>query len=477
MNLPDHKTKIVCTIGPASSSEEMLRELIFAGMNVARINFSHGSFEDHSKVIRLIKKLCDELNVVVSVMADLPGPKIRVGEIKDSPINLQKGDKVKLTTDRIVGSKDLIPVDFDKLPYCIAKKSDVYFNDGFIQMRCSGICSNEAECEVIVGGQLSSHKGVNLPGIDLLLDPVTEKDLEILDFALEEGVNCFSVSFIEQGSDIQKIRDHAAKKGRSVFLVAKIERGHSVGNIDDIMEATDALMIARGDLGVEIPIEEVPIVQKELIHKANLRGIPVITATHMLESMTDNVRPTRAEATDVANAILDGTDAIMLSGETAVGKYPVEAVHTMVKIAKETEAWRDSTGRGMSLIRNAIGETEMGISDVISLQVYDAIRKLSIEFVVTPTYSGATPRRISRFKPENWIIAMSHLELTCEQLAYSYGVYPLHVSDNSEDLEKKVLGALLSRGIGKSGDTIVLTQGYSGGTNLLKIIEIEHLVE
>lgn len=472
MKLPDHKTKIVCTIGPASSSEEMLRELILNGMNVARINFSHGSFESHGKVIRTIKKLCKELDVVVSIMADLPGPKIRVGQLQDEPLNLQKGDKVKLTTDKITGSGDLIPVDFDKLPYCIAKTSNVYFNDGFIQMRCSGVCGNEAECEVVVGGQLSSHKGVNLPGIDLLLDPVTEKDLEIVDFALGEGVNCFSVSFVERGSDIRKVRDHAAKKGRSVFLVAKIERSQTLNNIDDIMDETDGLMVARGDLGVEIPIEKVPIVQKELIHKANLRGIPVITATHMLESMTENIRPTRAEATDVANAILDGTDAVMLSGETAVGKYPIETVRTMVSIAKKTEMWRTSTGFGLDIIRKGIDETTMNISDVISLQVHEAIRKLPIKYVVVPTYSGGTPRRISRFKPDEWIVAMSHLDLTCEQLAYSYGVYPVKVTDESVELEKKVNRSLRSKGIGNPGDMIVLTQGHAGGTNLLKIIEL-----
>ncbi|SES84278.1 pyruvate kinase [Methanococcoides vulcani] len=472
LKLPDHKTKIVCTIGPASSSEEVLRELILNGMNVARINFSHGSFESHGKVIRTIKKLCKELDVVVSIMADLPGPKIRVGQLQDEPLNLQKGDKVKLTTDKIVGSGDLIPVDFDKLPYCIAKTSDVYFNDGFIQMRCNGVCSNEAECEVVVGGLLSSHKGVNLPGTDLLLDPVTERDLEIVDFVLDEGVNCFSVSFIVRGTDIQKVRDHAAKKGRSVFLVAKIERSQTLNNIDDIMDVTDGLMVARGDLGVEIPIEEVPIVQKELIHKANLRGIPVITATHMLESMTENIRPTRAEATDVANAILDGTDAVMLSGETAVGKYPVETVKTMVNIAKKTEMWRTSTGFGLDLIRKGIDETTMNISDVVSVQVHEAIKRLPIKYVVIPTYSGGTPRRISRFKPDEWIIAMSHLDMTCEQLAYSYGVYPVKVTDGSESIEQKANESLRSKGIGDPGDMIVLTQGHTGGTNLLKIIEL-----
>ncbi len=472
LKLPDHKTKIVCTIGPASSSEEVLRELILNGMNVARINFSHGSFESHGKVIRTIKKLCKELDVVISIMADLPGPKIRVGQLQDEPLTLQKGDKIKLTTDKIVGSGNLIPVDFDKLPYCIAKTTDVYFNDGFIQMRCSGVCNNEAECEVVVGGLLSSHKGVNLPGTDLLLDPVTERDLEIVDFALGEGVNCFSVSFIERGSDIEKVRYHAEKKGHSVFLVAKIERSQSLKHIDGILDMTDGLMVARGDLGVEIPIEEVPIVQKELIQKANLRGIPVITATHMLESMTENIRPTRAEATDVANAILDGTDAVMLSGETAVGKYPVETVRTMVNIAKQTEKWRTKKSFGLDLIRKGIDETIMNISDVISLQVHEAINRLPIEYVVTPTYSGGTPRRISRFKPEEWIIAMSHLDLTCEQLAYSYGVYPIKVMDGFEGLEDKVNNTMRAKGIGKSKDMIVLTQGHEGGTNLLKIIQL-----
>ncbi len=477
MQIPDHKTKIVCTIGPASSSEEVIRELVLTGMNVARINFSHGSFESHSEVIWRVRKVAADLDRTIAILADLPGPKIRIGKLEKEPIMLHKGNFVTLTVDDVPGNEKRIPVSYKQLPESVVPGSLVYLSDGFIQLRCLEISGKDVLCEVLIGGQLYSHKGLNLPGAKIFLDPVTEKDFKILEFALSEEIDTFSISFIESAEDIRKVRSFAAARGKSVYIVAKIERRQAVENIQEILKETDALMVARGDLGVEIPIQEVPSVQKELIQSAKLLGIPVITATHMLASMTDNIRPTRAEATDVANAILDGTDAVMLSEETAVGNYPVEAVEMMAKIAKTTENWRSRTKWGLDTMIKGITAREMSVDEVITLQVYEALQKLPVAAVLTPTRSGATPRRISRFKPETWILAFSRVPRTCGFLSLSYGVYPVAVRETIESWEKETTEKAKELGFVKSGDIVVFTQGPSlgkpGGTNMLKILTLE----
>ncbi|MFZ2499634.1 pyruvate kinase [Methanosarcina sp.] len=476
MQIPDHKTKIVCTIGPASSSEEKIRELVLAGMNVARINFSHGDFESHSEVIRRVRKVAEELDRTIAILADLPGPKIRIGKLEKEPLMLHKGNLVTLTIDDAPGNAERIPVSYKQLPESVTPGSLIYLSDGFIQLRCLEISGKDVLCEVLIGGQLYSHKGLNLPGAKIFLDPVTEKDFKILEFALNKEIDTFSISFVENAEDIRKVRDFAAARGKSVYIVAKIERREAVQNIEEILEATDALMVARGDLGVEIPIQEVPSVQKELIQSAKLLGIPVITATHMLASMTDNIRPTRAEATDVANAILDGTDAVMLSEETAVGNYPVEAVEMMVKIAKTTENWRSRTKWGLDTMIKDITAREMSVDEVITLQVYEALQKLPVAAVLTPTRSGSTPRRISRFKPDPWILAFSRVPRTCSFLSLSYGVYPITVKETIESWEKETTKKAEELGFAKSGDIVVLTQGPASGkpgTNMLKILTLE----
>lgn len=477
MQIPDHKTKIVCTIGPASSSEEMIRKLILTGMNVARINFSHGNFESHSEVIRRVRKVAAELNRTVAILADLPGPKIRIGKLEKEPIMLHKGNFVTLTVDEELGNEKRIPVSYKQLPESVVSGSLIYLSDGFIQLRCLEISGNDVLCEVLIGGELYSHKGLNLPGAKIFLDPVTEKDFKILEFALSKEIDIFSISFIESAEDIHKVRNFAAARGKSIHIVAKIERRQAVENIHEILKETDGLMVARGDLGVEIPIQEVPSVQKEIIQSAKLLGIPVITATHMLASMTNNIRPTRAEATDVANAILDGTDAVMLSEETAVGNYPVEAVEIMAKIAKATENWRSKTKWGLDTIIKGIMAREMSIDEVITLQVHEALQKLPVAAVLTPTRSGATPRRISRFKPETWILAFSRVPRTCDFLSLSYGVYPVNVKETKEGWEKKATEKAKELGFVKSGEVVIFTQGPSlgkpGGTNMLKILTLE----
>ncbi|MDD2614204.1 MAG: pyruvate kinase [Methanosarcina sp.] len=477
MQIPDHKTKIVCTIGPASSSEEMIRKLMLTGMNVARINFSHGNFESHSEVLQRVRKVAAELNRTVAILADLPGPKIRIGKLEKEPIMLHKGNFVTLTVDEELGNEKRIPVSYKQLPESVVPGSLIYLSDGFIQLRCLEISGNDVLCEVLIGGELYSHKGLNLPGAKIFLDPVTEKDFKILEFALSKEIDIFSISFIESAEDIHKVRNFAAARGKSVHIVAKIERRQAVENIHEILKETDGLMVARGDLGVEIPIQEVPSVQKEIIQSAKLLGIPVITATHMLASMTNNIRPTRAEATDVANAILDGTDAVMLSEETAVGNYPVEAVEIMAKIAKATENWRSKTKWGLDTIIKGIMAREMSIDEVITLQVHEALQKLPVAAVLTPTRSGATPRRISRFKPETWILAFSRVPRTCDFLSLSYGVYPVNVKETKEGWEKKATEKAKELGFVKSGEVVIFTQGPSlgkpGGTNMLKILTLE----
>ena len=434
MQIPDHKTKIVCTIGPASSSEEVIRKLVLTGMNVARINFSHGDLESHKEVIRRVRKVAEELDRIVAILADLPGPKIRIGKLEKEPIMLHKGNLVTLTIDEFPGNSERIPVNYKQLTESVVPGSLIYLSDGFIQLRCLGVSEKDVKCEVIIGGELYSHKGLNLPGAKIFLDPVTEKDLKIVEFALNEEIDTFSISFIENAEDIRKVRSFAAARGKSVNIVAKIERRQAVDNIGEILTEADALMVARGDLGVEIPIQEVPSIQKELIQNSKLLGIPVITATQMLASMTDNIRPTRAEATDVANAILDGTDAVMLSEETAVGNYPVEAVEMMVKIAKTTEEWRSRTKWGLDTMLKGIMMREMSVDEVITLQVHEALQRLPIAAVLTPTRSGATPRRISRFKPETWILAFSRFPKTCSFLSLSYGVYPIYCKRSNRKL-------------------------------------------
>lgn len=479
MDLPDHKTKIVCTIGPASSSEEVLRELIIQGMNVARLNFSHGDMDDHRTIIKRIRAIAKELNRVVAIMADLPGPKIRVGVIQNEPMILEKGQHVVLTSREVLGKDSLIPVQYKQITDSVIPGSPIYLNDGFIQLDCTSIEGDDIYCEVVVGGPLFSKKGINLPGSQLFINPITGRDLEIVDFGFEEGLSIFCLSFIESKEDVLEVRNYAQSKGKDIFIVSKIERERAVENIDSIIKESNAIMIARGDLGVEIPIQDVPIVQKNIIHKANLMSTPVITATQMLESMTGNIRPTRAEATDVANAIIDGTDAIMLSAETAVGKYPVETVRMMARIAKSTEKWRDHTTIGLEMMKKAIQKMNMGVEDMISIQVNDALRSLPVRYVITPTVSGKTPRHISRFRPDIWILGFSRYPLTCEQLAMQYAVYPVLTRQKVDDWEETVMDALEKASIVDSGDMIILTQGQvsghgkPGGTNLLKFIEVK----
>ena len=479
MKLPRHKTKIVCTIGPASRSEHVLRELITSGMSVARLNLAHGTLEEHREEIQRIRSVAQKIGRDVTILLDLPGPKIRIGKLEKEPLMLKKGENLTLTTQNVLGTPSLIGVNYERLPESVSKGSIIYLNDGFIQLRVQEVRGNEVRCKVIIGGPLLSYKGLNLLRAKNLPEPITEKELDYVNFGLKEGVDVFSVSFVEKAEDILKVKEFAVKREHSINVVAKIEREEAIKNIDEILDVADAIMVARGDLGVQIPIEDVPGVQKRLISKANLLGRPVITATQMLESMTENIRPTRAEVTDVANAILDGTDAVMLSEETAIGSYPAETVKMMAKIATSIECQRNTVRLASDLenyFRMGPGRNNVTVEDVVSLSVIEAINTLDVRIIVTPTDNGSIPCRIARFKSHCWIISFSSNENTHRFLALSYGVYPVLVTKRVDRLDEEVMKSLINFGIVKKGDRVVVTEGISqgecGGTNGLKIITV-----
>jgi len=439
---PDYKTKIVCTIGPASRSERTLEELMRQGMNVARLNFSHGTLEEHTEDILRIRDVAARLNHSCTILADLPGIKIRVGKIHNEPVDLKEGNKITLTTTDIVGSPERISVNYERLAESVSQGSLIYLNDGFIQLLVETIAEKEVLCRVVVGGQLLSHKGMSIPGARMHVDPVTPKDLEFISFGLREGVDAFGISFVEKGEDILKVRQFIRESGGSAYLVAKIERAEALENIDGILETTDAIMIARGDLGVQIPLENLPGVQKRVIHKANLLGCPVITATQMLLSMTDHVRPTRAEVSDVANAILDGTDAVMLSEETAIGSYPVDAVDMMARIAASIERDRQSTesfsGPGDQL-KPPEGAEMKDIDYVIFCNIVGLARSLAARYIAVSSVKGDEPRKIAGFKPDCWILAFNKDEKIRRFMDLSYGVLPVAIHEDSERSLKSIL--------------------------------------
>jgi pyruvate kinase len=473
MALPANKTKIVCTIGPASDSPEVMEEMIRAGMNVARLNFSHGDFESHGQVIAKLGAAAQAAGRRVAIMADLPGPKMRIRQLKEEPIELKPDAYFTLTTEDIVGDHKRVSMTFDRLPQAVKPGDTLYLNDGLIQLAVERVDGNDVKCRVLVGGRLRSRKGLNLPGIDLGISAFTDRDHECLKFALEQGVDAVSQSFVENAADIASVRDAAAALGHDPFIIAKIERSRAREHIDGILKAADGIMIARGDLGVEIPIQQIAVAQKYLMHEANLIGKPVITATQMLESMTNNRRPTRAEATDVANAILDGTDCVMLSGESAMGMYPVEAVRMLAKIAAAIEPHRPSRN-----VREVLSESDqddnISLRDLIAVSVEAALGRVSPAAVIVPTRSGASARSITRFRLPVWITAVSSLEKTCQKLQFSYGVFPIHEPDHPEDWKGFARNWLRTHGV--DGELVILTEGPSSkhpeANNRMEIIDL-----
>jgi pyruvate kinase len=472
IDLPPKKTKIVCTIGPASQAQEMLERMIINGMNVARLNFAHGDFDSHSQVIKNIRAAAAAVGRRVAIMGDLPGPKIRVGRLAQESVELERGQSFILQTDDIVGNKQQASVSFAGLPKAVKPGNKIYLSDGFIQLKVVKVEGQQVHCEVLVGGELRSHKGVNLPDLDLGIGAFTDNDRRFLEFAAEQKLDAISQSFVEGPGDIRTVREAAATMNFTPFIIAKIERSRAVENLEEILQVTDGIMVARGDLGVEIPIEKIAISQKRIIRQANLYERPVITATHMLESMVHNRRPTRAEATDVANAILDGTDCVMLSEETAMGNYPDEAVAMMTDIAQVTEPYcnRREVRR---LLETAKDSNQISTDDLISLSIFFSVEVLTPTAIITPTLSGATSRRISRFRLPIWIVAVSPNESTCQSLQFSYGVYPVHETEQPANWELYARSWLERHGLAEN--LALLTRGTSaantGTTNQLEIID------
>ncbi|MBA4417001.1 MAG: pyruvate kinase [Syntrophus sp. (in: bacteria)] len=458
MKLPSHKTKIVCTIGPASDSLEMMIRMIEAGMNVARLNFSHGDFVTHKKVIENLRAASLSVGCRIAIMADLSGPKMRIGIINPEPVDLIPGESFILTTEEITGNKDRVSVSFAGLHQSVKPGDTLFLNDGNIELQVVKVAGNDVICTVQVGGELRSRKGLNLPGINLGIGAFTERDHECLKFALENGVDAISQSFVEGAADVEAVRKAAADLGYRPFIIAKIERSNALDNINEIIAAADGIMIARGDLGVEVPIEQIALVQKRLMGLAKIYSKPVITATQMLESMTDNRRPTRAEATDVSNAILDGTDCVMLSEESAMGKYPVDAVAMLAKIAAAVEPHRPAM-TVEELFQGVDLTGKLRPAHLIALSVEASLKYMLPAVVFVPTRSGTTARRIAGFRFPVWTVAVSSQEATCQALQFSQGVYAVHESDHPDDWNAYAREWLQKFEV--TGNFIILTEGPS----------------
>ncbi len=471
------RTKIVCTIGPTSRAPEMLTRLMQAGMNVARLNFSHGTAEFHAENIQCIRETAAALAKPVAILGDLQGPKLRVGIMQEDGIPLTVGEPVVLTTESITGVPGRVPVQYEKLPEVVEAGDRILIDDGLLDLVVTAVSGNEITTRVITGGILSSNKGLNLPRAALSIPAITDKDREDLRFAIEQGIDWIALSFVRTAQEVwdlkQAIRELSAF-GHQTPVVAKIEKPEAIDNIDEIIAAVDGIMVARGDLGIEISPEAVPMLQKMIIQKCNAAGKPVITATQMLDSMIRNPRPTRAEASDVANAILDGSDAIMLSGETASGKYPLEAVQTMMRIACEVET--QSLGRRVQLSPNRTGRT---FAEAVAHASVETALDLSARAIVTPTTSGSTARIISRFRPPCPIVAVTPNPFTQRELVLFWGVYPLmsHRGATTDEVINDAVEAAQRADYVAEGDVVVVTggsvEGGGGTTNLMKV----HLIE
>ncbi len=468
------KTKIICTIGPASESEEKLRELMLAGMNVARFNFSHGTHEEHKKKFDRVIKVSNELGLPVATLLDTKGPEIRLRDIEGGKTELVSGQKFILTTDEILGNNEKVSITYPNLKNDISAGTTILIDDGLIEMVVDEIDEADIICTVINGGPISNHKGVNVPGAALSMPYISDVDKSDIMFGCDMGFDFLAASFVRCREDILEVRKILDEHNSHMKIIAKIENMQGIRNLEDILTVSDGIMVARGDMGVEIPMEEVPVVQKRMIKMAEAQGKHVITATQMLESMIKNPRPTRAEATDIANAIYDGTTAIMLSGESAAGRYPVEAVKTMAKIAERTEQDIDYAGR----MKRKENIDSFDVTTAISHATCTTAIDLKATAIITVTISGFTAGMISRYKPSCPIIACSVSPKICRQLSLSWGVIPIWIARESstDDLFEEAVRAAEKAGYIKKGDKVVLTAGVplgiSGRTNMLRVVEV-----
>ncbi|GAB1476135.1 pyruvate kinase [Bacillota bacterium] len=465
------KTKIVCTIGPVSEKEEILVKMILAGMNVARLNFSHGDYTEHGDRIAAIRKAAETAGLPVAIMLDTKGPEIRTGSF-EKEVFLAEGQAYMLTTRDIPGDDSGCSISYKGLPGDVKAGDIILIDDGLVALKVYEVTGGEdIHCIVQNSGSVKSHKGINVPGIRTSMLPLTEKDRADIEFGIEKDIDFIAASFVRKASDVMAIREVLREnQAGHIQIIAKIENGEGIDNLDEIIEAADCIMVARGDLGVEVPAEELPLLQKKIIRKCNRVGKPVITATQLLDSMIRNPRPTRAEVTDVANAILDGTDAIMLSGETAIGKYPIESVATMSRVAKRTEEAMDY----FKLLSDHNGEQEPSVTDAISHATCTIAMGLGAEAILTGTSSGYTARMVSKFRPKQPIIATTTDARVQRRLCLSWGVYCILLPSvvSTDDLINKTVSEALEHGKVKEGDLVVITAGIpvgvGGTTNLIK---------
>ena len=478
MNTPIRKTKIVCTMGPNLFEKHLIAPLMKAGMNVARFNFSHGTYETHQHYYDEVCRIRDELGLPVATMLDTKGPEIRVRSFKNGHVTLQNGQLFTLTTDEVEGDEERVSITYKELPQDIAVGSSILIDDGLIGMQVERIDGADIVCRVLNGGVVSNNKGVNIPNAHLSMPFISEKDHQDILFAIKNGYDFIAASFTRCADDIMQIR-HILQENNchTINIIAKIENMEGVENIDEILRVVDGVMVARGDLGVEVPLEDVPSLQKKLIQRGIAAGKPVITATQMLDSMIKNPRPTRAEATDVANAIYDGTSAIMLSGESAVGAYPVEAVETMVRIALRAEADMDYIRR---FSRDTSASTD--VTNAISHATVTSAHDLNASAIITVTKSGSTARILSRYRPACVIVGCTTEKHVWRQLALSWGTVPLMIAEesNTDDLFEHAVEAAVQNGLVHDGELVVLTAGVplgiSGTTNLMKVHVVGHLL-
>lgn len=463
------RTKIVCTIGPSSESNERINQLLKAGMNVARLNFSHGTHAEHGKRIRTLREEAQKLGIHLGILLDTKGPEIRTGTVPDTGVQLNIGETFVLDTDlSTLGSEVRVGITYNELWKEVSLGTHILLDDGLIDLEVVSIENEKISTKIQNGGVLKSKKGVNVPGVPIQLPAITEKDREDIIFGLREGIDFIAASFSRKAADILAVRRLVEEEGANVKIIAKIESREGIDNLDEILEVSDGLMVARGDLGVEIPVEEVPIHQKNMIEKCHSLGKPVIVATQMLDSMMRNPRPTRAEASDVANAILDGTDAIMLSGETAAGQYPVEAVQMMNKIALQVEKHYFDYSR-------TVYDPHINIAEAISHASFTIARDLEAAAILTPTHSGLTARMISKYRPKSLIIAATPFVHVARQLSLTWGIYPLLIPESSgtDQLLSASVNEAISHHLIKTGDVVVITAGVPvgkvGTTNIIKV--------
>lgn len=458
------RTKIVCTLGPASEKEEVLRELIKSGLNVCRMNFSHGSHEEHKGRMDLVKKIREELGQPTAILLDTKGPEIRTGQFDMPEVLLEEGQQFTITMKDVMGNKEMCTVSYKGLANDVKAGDTILIDDGLVGLTVKEVNGDDIVCEVQNSGIVKNHKGVNVPGVKVNLPAITDKDRSDIEFGIEQGIDFIAASFVRKVSDVLAIREILeANNADHIKIISKIENQEGVDNLDEIIEVSDGIMVARGDLGVEIPTEEIPVVQKLMIKKCNEAGKPVITATQMLDSMMRNPRPTRAEVTDVANAIYDGTDAIMLSGETAAGKYPVEAVKTMATIAKRAE-------ETMRNRRDKINNSK-NVTDAISYATCTTAMDLDARAILSSTSSGHTARMVSKFRPDCPIIATTTNEGVRRQLSLTWGVLPV-MRENSTNTDQVITNSIEAAKSAKyvnENDVVVITAGAGEATNLIKV--------